>query len=76
MELALIVHGFVEEQTTKMVVVDGVEVPASVPGATVELVTPDGSMSFTLRIGPKDLEEAKALFGSAEPILMNLSAAK
>lgn len=75
MEIALTVHGFVEEQTTKMVVVDGVEVPASVPGATVELVSADGSMSFTLRIGPKDLEEARGLFRPAEAILMNLFAA-
>lgn len=73
MDLKYMVHSANEQTIERSAVIDGVETTVQVSGFYAELVSLDGAMSQTLRLGPSKLDEAKAIFQEGAEITVSYS---
>lgn len=60
-QFKMVVHSATIDQFAATATMDGEDVAVTVPGLVVELVSPDESMTHTLRIR-KNVDQAKAAF--------------
>ncbi len=73
MDIKYIVHSADEQTILRTAIIDGVETEVQVRGFYAELVALDGSMSQTLRLGPKNLEEALSIFQEGAEITVSFT---